>query len=254
MVKNFLEKGAGQPVVFLHGIGANAAGWHYQLEGLSDNYRVIALDLPGYGDSDPLETVSFPDYAQWLHEFLTEQQLEQPVLVGNSYGGMITQEYLALYPGRVRAAILTGTSPAFGRKEGEWQQKFINARLGPLDAGKTMVDLAPHIAKGLVGSGGSAEGMALAQTGIAAVPEETFRAAVHCLITFDRRDNLAKIDIPCLLLVGEEDNNAPAPMMEKMAGKISTAQFHCFPKLGHLLHLEDPVQFNQVVRTFLTQL
>jgi pimeloyl-ACP methyl ester carboxylesterase len=247
----YLEQGTGPPLIFLHGIGVTAVGWRYQLDEFSADYQTIALDLPGYGGSEPLPQVTFPNLARWLHEFLTAQQLEQPILVGNSYGGMIVQEYQALYPGQTRAAVLTGTSPAFGRKEGDWQQKFIRARLAPLDEGKTLADLAPQIVRGLVGSEAIAEGIALAQESMATVSNETFRAAVRCLVEFDRRENLGQIDIPCLLLVGAEDTNAPPAVMEKMAAKIAGASFRCLPRLGHLAHLEDPARFNAELRTFL---
>ena len=249
-----LEKGTGQPIIFLHGIGGNAQTWHYQLDAFRNEYRTIALDLPGYGTSAPLSAMSFPALAKWLDDSLDRLEVEEPILVGNSFGGMIAQEYLATYPGRAKAVVLYGTSPAFGRKDGDWQQKFVRARLQPLDDGKTMVELAPKIASGLVGSGATAEGVALVQEGIAAVPEETFRAAVHCLVDFDQRENLSKIDIPCLVLVGEEDTNAPAPMMEKMASKIPGALYCCLPTLGHVAHAEDAIVFNRALAEFLDTL
>lgn len=251
---HFLDKGQGQPIVFLHGIGGNAHSWAYQLEALSANHRAIALDLPGFGHATMLPELTFPKLADWLHQFFMAQQLESPILVGNSFGGMIVQEYLARYPNQAQAVVLTGTSPAFGRKDGAWQQKFIKARLDPLDAGHTMADLASKIAEGLIGSAALAEALELTRQGVAAVPDETFRAAVMCLVNFDQRDNLSKINLPCLVLVGEEDRNAPAPMMEKMAAKIPTAEFHCLPGVGHLAHLEAPTTFNNLLRSFLDRL
>lgn len=251
---NFLEKGHGQPIIFLHGIGGNAESWIYQLEALSASHRAITLDLPGFGHSAMLPELTFPKLAEWLQRFLIEQQLDQPILVGNSFGGMMVQEYLARYPNQAKAVVLTGTSPAFGRKDGAWQQKFIKARLDPLDAGHTMADLAPKIAEGLIGSAATAEALELTRQGVAAVPDETFRAAVMCLVNFDQRDNLSKISVPCLVMVGEEDRNAPASMMEKMAAKIPMAEFHCLPGVGHVAHLEAPTTFNQLLRSFLERL
>ena len=164
---------------------------------------------------------------------------------------MIAQEYLAAYEGGAAAVVLYATSPAFGRKDGQWQQQFIRARLQPLDDGQTMSELAPAIARGLVGSGASAAGIALARQGIAAVPDETFRASVMCLVNFDQRANLGQIAIPCLAIVGEEDRNAPPAMMEKMAGRIPSAHFASLPTLGHLAHLENPELFNNALHSFL---
>ncbi len=247
---HFIEIGSGSPLLFLHGIGGNAETWQYQLPYFAKDYRVIAVDLPGYGRSDPLPKMTFPALAQWLHELLVTYNLEKTLLVGHSFGGMIVQEYLATYNSDATAIVLYGTSPAFGRKEGAWQQKFVRGRLQPLDDGQTMRDLAPSIAKGLVGSGAKPAGIVLAERGIAAVPDDTFRDSVLCLVDFDQRANLGQIKIPCLVLAGEEDRNAPSPMMKKMAGQIPAAEFVSLPQLGHMAHLESPALFNDTLQTF----
>jgi len=246
-----IEAGSGQPILFLHGIGGNAAAWQAQIAHFGRNYRAIGLDLPGYGETPPLLQMSFPALSAWLHEALSALGAPDPILIGNSFGGMIVQEYMATYSEPIRAVVLYGTSPAFGRKEGDWQQQFVRARLQPLDDGKSMVDLAPKIARGLVGSGALAEGVSRVEAGIAAVPTDTFRAAVHCLLDFDQRANLGKIKIPTLVLVGEEDSNAPAPMMKKMASKIIGANYVCLPTLGHVAHAENPAAFNAALDNFL---
>jgi 3-oxoadipate enol-lactonase len=250
----YLDQGRGPALVFLHGIGGSAASWGAQLAEFSFAYRTVAWDMPGYGGSAPLSEPSFPRYAQCLHDFLAEHTIEQPILVGHSIGGMIVQEFLTTYPGLTRAAVLYATSPAFGRKDGEWQQQFMRERLGPLDEGKTMVELAPYLVQSLVGPGVTAAGIALAQQSMAAVPENVYRASMLCLLEFDRRAALSQINIPCLLLTGEADTNAPPEMMEKMAAKIPGAQFRSLPNLGHLAHMEDPAAFNAILKAFLDEI
>ena len=251
---SYLEQGHGPALVFLHGIGGNAASWGTQLAKFSRAYRTVAWDMPGYGGSPMLPEPSFPKYARYLHEFLIEHNIEQPILVGHSIGGMIVQEFLVTYPGLTRAAVLYATSPAFGRKDGEWQQQFMRERLGPLDEGKTMVELAPYLVQSLVGPGATAAGIALATQSMAAVPENVYRASMLCLLEFDRREALSQINIPCLLLTGEMDTNSPPAMMAKMAAKIPGAQFRRLPGLGHLAHMEDPAAFNDVLRVFLNEI
>jgi 3-oxoadipate enol-lactonase len=253
MKYSFVDKGKGRPIVLLHGMTSDAGTWRYQLEVFADRFRVIALDLPGFGACDSLQQMTFDALCRWLHEFLVEHQLKDPVLVGHSFGGMIVQAYLAAYPGQTAGVVLYGTSPAFGPKEGAWQQAFIRACLQPLDDGKTMIELAPDGVENMVGSGAGAQGIALATEGYSLVAEESFRAAVHCLADFDQRDNLGSIDVPCLVLVGEEDRNAPAKMMKKMADTIPGSQYVCLPRLGHLAHLENPLLFNETVNGFLQQ-
>jgi pimeloyl-ACP methyl ester carboxylesterase len=156
-------------------------------------------------------------------------------------------------PRGYRAAVLSGTSPAFGNPAGEFQQKFVADRLGPLDAGRTMVELAPAIIDAIMGPNPDPAGRKLALECMAAVPASTYRASVRCIVGFDERANLAKIDIPVLCLAGEHDRNAPAGMMEKMASRIASARYVCLPGVGHLPNLEAPARFDAVILDFLRE-
>ena len=139
------------PLVFLHGIGGAARAWRGQLEAFGDRYRAIAWDMPGYGGSAPLAAVSIAALADALRDFLQQVGATKPILVGHSIGGMIVQQLLASSPDIASAVVLAQTSPAFGKPDGDWQKSFIDARLGPLDRGETMVSLAPTLVKELVG-------------------------------------------------------------------------------------------------------
>src|SRR5437899_2823250 len=139
------------PLVFLHGIGGAARAWRGQLDFFKDRYRSIAWDMPGYGGSAPLPTVSIVALADALQDFLQQVGATTPILVGHSIGGMIVQQLLAKNP-RIAASavVLAQTSPAFGKPDGGWQKAFIGARLRPLDRGETLVSLAPSLVKQLV--------------------------------------------------------------------------------------------------------
>ena len=147
--------------------------------------------------------------------------------------------------------MLSATSPAFGRPDGDFQKRFVEARIAPLENGMTMADLADEMVETMLGPSADAEGVAIARRSMAAVPEATYRAAIACLVTFDRRDALPGYTMPVLVLAGETDSNAPAPMMEKMAGRIPGADYVCMPGMGHLGNLEDPEAFNEAVGSFL---
>ena len=86
------------PLVFLHGIGGAARAWRGQLEFFGDRFRTIAWDMPGYGGSAPLPTVSITNLADALQDFLPQAGAIKPVLVGHSIGGMIVQQLLANNP------------------------------------------------------------------------------------------------------------------------------------------------------------
>jgi pimeloyl-ACP methyl ester carboxylesterase len=86
------------------------------------------------------------------------------------------------------------------------------------------------------------------------VPEATFRAAIRCLVTFDRRADLARIAVPTLLIAGEEDANAPLKTMTRMAEAIPGARLEVLSGIGHLAPLECPDRYAKVVRRFLAEL
>jgi 3-oxoadipate enol-lactonase len=239
------------PLIFLHGIGGAARAWRGQLDYFADSYRAIAWDMPGYGGSVPLGHVSIAALSGALKDFLAAIEAERPVIVGHSIGGMIVQQLLADDPDIADAVVLAQTSPAFGKPEGEWQKQFINARLGPLDRGETMVSLAPSLVQELVGEDPDAEGMVLARACMGAVPEATYRATMLALMGFDLRPQLKAIAVPTLLLAGSRDRNAPAPMMAKMATYVPSAVYVELEGVGHLANLERPEEFNAVVWDFL---
>lgn len=248
--------GAGQAVLFLHGIGGAAAVWQPQIEALQGNprWRPVAWDMPGYGGSATIDPLSFPALADSALALLDALGCDQAVWVGHSLGGMIAQEAAASRPERVAALVLSGTSPAFGPPDGEWQQQFVADRLRPLDEGLTMADLAPRMVAGMIGDAPDPAGIARAEAAMAAVTEATYRASVHLLPGFDRRAALPGLTMPTLLIAGEKDGNAPAPMMEKMAGKIPGARYVCLAGAGHLANLERPVAFSTALLDFLSRL
>ncbi len=239
------------PLVFLHGIGGAARAWRGQLEFFRDRYRTIAWDMPGYGGSAPLPTVSIAALADALQDFLEQVSAEKPILVGHSIGGMIVQQLLARSPSIAGAIVLAQTSPAFGKPEGEWQKAFIEARLGPLDRGETMASLAPTLVRELVGDDPAPGGMELARDCMASVSEATYRATMLALMGFDLRKTLGNIAVPTLVLSGSKDNNAPATMMAKMATLIPSATYLELEGAGHLVNLERPQAFNAALDQFL---
>jgi 3-oxoadipate enol-lactonase len=242
---------ASPPLVFLHGIGGAARAWRGQLDFFKDRYRTIAWDMPGYGGSASLAAVSIAALAGALQDFLQQVGATKPILVGHSIGGMIVQQWLSKNPDIAGAVVLAQTSPAFGKPDGDWQKAFIDARLGPLDRGETLASLAPSLVKELVGDEPDVSGMDLARDCMAAVPAASYRAAMLALMGFDLRNALKSIAVPTLVLSGAKDNNAPAPMMAKMASYIPSAKYVELVGVGHLANLERPMAFNAALDHFL---
>jgi 3-oxoadipate enol-lactonase len=239
------------PLVFLHGIGGAARVWRGQLDAFGDRYRAIAWDMPGYGGSAPLQSVSIPALANALKDFLASIGAAKPVIVGHSIGGMIVQQLLTHDPIIAESVVLAQTSPAFGKPDGDWQKEFLDARLGPLDRGETMASLAPKLVADLVGDDADPAGIELACACMASVPEASYRAMMMSMLGFDLRKSLGQIRIPTLVISGTKDKNAPAPMVKKMASFIPNATYVELEGVGHLAALEQPAEFNAVLDDFL---
>lgn len=242
------------PIVFLQGIGGAARLWAPQVASFkAAGYEPIALDLPGYGARPPVDHMTFDMLAADVEATVDERKLDRPVIVGHSLGGMIAQTCLRRRPQGYRAAVLSGTSPAFGNPSGDFQKKFVADRLAPLDAGKTMADMAEGVANQLMGPNADPKNRALLIEVMGSISPRTYRAAVQCLVGFDERANLGQIKVPVLCLVGSLDNNAPPAMMEKMASKIPGARYTLLPGLGHMPNLEAPKAFNAAIFDFLRE-
>jgi 3-oxoadipate enol-lactonase len=241
-------------VVFVHGIGGSARVWAPQVTSFAAAGLVpVALDLPGYGGRSPVVAMDFEELAADVEAVIDQHRLSRPILVGHSMGGMVVQTALRRRPEGYAAAVLACTSPAFGSADGAFQTKFVADRIGPLDAGKTMADLAPGMVDRMIGPAADPAGCAHAVVVMSAVPADTYRAAVRCLVGFDERSNLANIAVPVLCLAGENDPNAPPAGVERMAGKIPGARYVCLPGVGHLPNLEAPAAFDAAILNFLRE-
>ncbi|MDE0940899.1 MAG: alpha/beta fold hydrolase [Alphaproteobacteria bacterium] len=243
----------GKPVLlFLHGIGGDNHAFDAQLPAFADRWRAVSWDMPGYGQSAPLDEMTFPALGDAVARLLDHLDAPTAAIVGHSMGGMVAQEFIALHPGRTSALVLSGTSPAFG-KPGKWRDGFLGQRLAPLDKGLRPADFAGDLVPNMMGDNPTAEAVAAAMASMSALSAQAYRAALHCLVTFNRRDNLENINCPTLALAAEMDEAAPAGMMEKMAGNIADCRYHCLTGVGHLANLEDPENFNKAIRTFLDE-
>jgi 3-oxoadipate enol-lactonase len=257
VLPHFTTLGTGPTVLMLHGIGGGHLAFAPQVETLaSAGYRAVAWDMPGYGHSAPIEPYTFKGLAEscirLIEALLASDERGGLVLLGHSMGGMVAQEVVARRPDLVRQLILCGTSPSFGKPEGDWQQDFIRQRTAPLDAGQTMAEMAEVLVPQMIGPGSLPEGVRLAVHCMGQVNPSTYRRALECIVTFDRRANLGHIHAPTLLLAGEHDKNAPPAVMQKMARAILGSTYLEMKGVGHLMNLEAPEEFDQLVLNFLS--
>ncbi len=242
----------GTALVFLHGIGGRASGWApVQQACAAAGYRSLAWDMPGYGESPLIEPYDFDGLADALAAGMDKQGLSQAVLVGHSLGGMVALQMWARHPARVAGLVLAASSPAFGHGSGDFQQAFIAQRLAPLEAGKSMAEVAAGLIPSMVAPGYQGPGLAQAMACMGSITPSAYKAALGALVRFEQRAALPTITVPTLCVAGEHDRTASPTVVQRMAEKIPNAQYQCLPGAGHLLTFEQPERFADALLPFL---
>ena len=239
------------PILFLHGLGGNAMSFSQQLTTVATEYPCVSWTMPGYDDSPPLDEVTWPALADAAVRLLDHLDIAKAVVVGHSLGGMIAQRLVIDHPDRVEKLVLVQTSSAFGKPGSDFNREFLAARLQPLDEGRSPADFAEEVARDITAPGASDETIGWAIMSMSRISADAYRAALECLVTFDLRDQLGRIQVPTLLISGSEDTTAPARVMAKMAEQIPDAQHVCIDGVGHLANVEDPPAFDAALRAFL---
>jgi len=239
-------------LVFLHGIGGGHHAWDAQLPFFAARgYGAHAWDQPGYGESAGIEPYDLEQVAAALVRLIEKLEDGPVVLVGHSMGGFVAQETTVRSPGHVKGLALCFTSPAFGGSGSAFAREFIEARIRPLDEGRTMADIAATLMPSMRGTQSDLAGLVLAERVMGGVPPATYRKAVAMLTTFDRREQLPRISVPTLLVAGSDDKVAPASVMERMAKKIPGADYVLLDGCGHLGPMDQCEAFNAALLAFL---
>ena len=239
-------------LVFLHGIGGRASSWAAIQQACAQaGYASVAWDMPGYGDSPMIEPCTFDDLADALAALMDAQGLQQAVLVGHSLGGMVALQMWARHPERVAGLVLAASSPGFGQGSGDFQKAFIAQRLAPLEAGKSMADVADALVPTMVAPGFDGPGLAQAKACMGSITPGAYKAALSALVQFEQRSALSTITVPTLCIAAEHDRTAAPTVVQRMAEKIPHAQYLCLPGVGHLLTFEQPDRFAHALLPFL---
>lgn len=242
----------GTTVFLLHGAFGAKEYWRSQIEALARNgYRVVAWDAPGYGLSPLPEGFGIDRCAQALAALLRHEGGERNVVMGHSMGGMIAQRAWAHAAPLINGYVLSATSAAFGQADGEWQREFVRQRVAPLDAGRTIPDYAPEMLRRMMAPGAGGAGVDLLIATVSLMREDTFRAAVAAIATYEGRALLPTMHVPALCVAGALDRTAPAEVMQKMAAKMPSARFESLEGLGHFGWAEDAGRFNTLLLDFL---
>ncbi|HEY6760225.1 MAG TPA: alpha/beta fold hydrolase [Baekduia sp.] len=245
------QAGQGPPLVLLHGYaGDGPATWRRQLDGLADEFTVVAWDAPGVGgSSDPPEPFGMADYADCLAGFIDALGLEKPHIAGLSFGGALALALYGRHPAVPATLILAsayagwrGSLPA-DIAEHRLQQALVLADLPPEELVRTLLptmfsDRAP--AESVAGFGASMR--AFHPAGLRAM-------ARAC--SADLRDVLPTVLVPTLLVYGDSDVRAPLSVAEDLHAAIPGSTLVVLSDAGHLCSIEAAEAFNGTIRSFL---
>ncbi|MFB8114904.1 alpha/beta fold hydrolase [Streptomyces sp. NPDC055962] len=243
----------GTPVVLVHGHPFDHTLWAPQAAALTAaGYRVVTPDLRGYGGSEVVPgTCLLSDFADDIAALLDTVGLEDVVIGGVSMGGQIAMEFLRTRPERVRALVLSDTSPVAETEEGKaaraaladrllaegmggYADEVIGRMIAPYNV-TALPDVAGHVLAMMRGT--APEGAAAALRGRARRP--------------DYRDTLASATVPVLLVVGADDDYTPVGDAETMRSLVPSADLVVIERAGHLPCVEQPAAFNEALLRFL---
>jgi pimeloyl-ACP methyl ester carboxylesterase len=250
----FERAGEGPPLVLLHGaFGFDSRAWRRQLDGLSDEFTVVAWDMPGCGrSSDPPERFRISDYADCLAAFIDALGLGRPHLLGLSFGSGLALELYRWHPMLPRTLILAS---AYAGLAGSFPAEVVEQRLQHV---LRALDLPPEQwarewSPTMFTESAPAELVDEIAAFLSEFDPAGQRALFDAFAHEDLRDLLPRIDVPTLLLYGDKDVRSPLSVAEDLHARIPTSRLVVMPGVGHLSNVEAAERFNSEVRSFLRE-
>ena len=248
----YRRAGSGPPLVLLHGGPGNGREWGGQLEGLSDEFTVVAWDMPGTGGSDDPSAAWRPrDYAECLARFIEALGLSRPHVLGLSFGSGLALELYRSHPEIPQSLILAAAYAGWSGSltpEMVAQRKARMRQMTELDPAAWAAEWLPTLF--------SADARPETVDELRGILAEFHPTAQRELVEsgwaeHDARDVLPKIAVPTLLLYGDRDVRSPRPVAEQLHAAIPGSRLVFIPGAGHLVSMEAPEPFNAEVRAFL---
>lgn len=247
----YRRAGEGPPLFLLHGWPTNSREWRRQIDGLSDEFTVVAWDAPGAGrSSDPPETFRLPDWADCLAAFIAALGLERPHVAGLSFGGGLALELYRRHPTVPRTLILTS---AYAGWAGSLPTEVVEERLRLMLRNSELPpdQWAGALIRTLLTKEASAGMVAELMSIISEFHPAATRVAMRAFAEADLREVLPLIDVPTLLLYGDKDVRAPQHVWEPLHSKIRGSKLVLISGIGHMIDIEAAERFNAEVRSFL---
>jgi len=247
----YRRSGQGLPLVLLHGIFDDSRAWRPQLDGLSDEFTVVAWDAPGCGQSsDPPETFSLANWADSLAGLIAALGLERPHVLGLSLGSMFALELYRRHPTVPRSLVLAS---AYAGWAGSLSPEIVEQRkqriLREIDTppDQWIPDWIPQLLTANAPAGAIDEVIAV----MSEFHPAGARTMLRMLADVDLRDMLPLIGVPTMLLYGSADTRSPLTVAEGLHAQIPGSQLVILPGIGHMSNIDAPDLFNADVHRFL---
>ena len=252
-------------VVFLHGLAGCWQNWLENIGPLAADQRVIAIDLPGFGESPmPADAISVSGCARIVVELLDALEIERATIVGNSMGGFIGCELAIRFPARIERLVLVAGAGLSLRHMRHERRTGLRARtenllffgLGRLARHSDLVVRSPRLRRGLlllvVAHPERLAGPLIVEQAHGA-GKPGFDAALDAMSAYPIRDRLGEIACPTLIVWGQDDRLVPVRDASEFAWLIRDARKLVYPDTGHMAMLERPQRFNADLRAFIEE-
>jgi pimeloyl-ACP methyl ester carboxylesterase len=235
-----------EALVFVHGWTCNATFWKANLPAFAGVTRVIAVDLPGHGESDKPENVvySMELFARALDAVLQDAKVERAVLVGHSMGTPVIRQFYRKYPAKTRALIVVdGSLKSMGTKES--MKQFLDPFRGPVykQHAEQMVIFLTQTMK-------NEQSRQAVKTAMLSAPQHVMISAFEEMLNPAIWQEQDKLNVPVLALMAVNPQwNAD---YEKYVRELAPGvEYQVWPGVSHFLMIDEPQKFNGTLMTFL---
>lgn len=258
----------GKWLTFIHGAYASHRWWKFQVDELSKDYRTLALDLRGHGNSSPLRNkVTLDKLAEDVHKLHEHLGIKETVLIGWSLGGMVSMKYAILYPEVVRGLVLIST-----RMRRRRFFRILAAANNLMARLRSMLDfmmiadsmeksipdyekeLREALKKGLPEDVPLDYLEDLTKDFLRASFKESFDFIVKSIANFRLDDGVRNIRAPTLIMVGDKDSRTPPKLSEEIHRNIANSKLKIIPGGSHYMIVEQPSVINAEIRRFLKEI
>lgn len=259
---NYAEIGAGEPILFIHGLAGCWQNWLENMPHLSRTHRAIALDLPGFGASPmPSWPIEMAAYGRLIHDFCEKLGVDRvAALVGNSMGGFAATEAVIEQPSRFeRLVLVSAAGISFAEKQGRRDSALttmFDATIPHL-AGPRRTWLARprgrQVAFGTIFNYPNRVRPELLREQIdPSIRSPGFADSLRALGGYDTRHRLPEIEVPTLVVWGLKDRIVPVEAAIGYHRLIPKSRLELFERTGHVPQMERPARFNALLDDFLT--